>query len=253
MELRLGFMSYEELAEWFGVKIGTFNNAKKKKLQVLKQFADYSVVCKGVEIKEIYIPVYSKKGSQAYQVVKQNFDRVWGKDSTDPNFDTCRIVADKISDSHKELAVKDDTIYKYVMNVRTEKYGHPCFEEYGELGHCFSAWGVKEINNEGAVYVRPLTADEEKIKNKLLKKYFGVKEESEAALIEKEVMIHSLVDSGQISKERAYDIIADMKNYNRGSYLSFFKELKKELDADVIRGTVLARAEQPVAIEWTGA
>ena len=32
MELHIGFMSYEELAEWFGVKIGTFNNAKKKKL-----------------------------------------------------------------------------------------------------------------------------------------------------------------------------------------------------------------------------
>lgn len=253
MELHLGFMSYQELAEWFGIKVASLNNKKKEKLEVLKEYADYDIIKKGIEIKEIYVPIYSKKSSKAYQVVKQDFDDVWGKDSVDHNFDTCRIVANKISDSHKDLGVNDTTIYRYVVNVRTQKYGHPYVgDQGGELGNCFSAWGVKEVSDEGTIYVRPLTADESEIKNKLLKKYFGAKEETELALIEKEVLIHSLVDSGEMTKAKAYDIISNMRNYNKGSYLSFYKELRKELDADVIRGTVLAKKDEPLAIEWTG-
>lgn len=251
MQLHLGFMSYEELAEWFGVKLGSFNNAKKKKLQSLKSFADFSVVGKGINIKKIYIPVYSKKGSQAYQVVKQDFDNIWGKDSTDPNFDTCRIVANKISDSHKELEVKDDTIYKYVINVRTEKYGHPCVEDRGAQGTCYSTWGIKEINNDGVAYARPLTAEQIKIKNQLLKKYFGANE-NQVENIEKELLVHSLVDSGEISKDKAYDILVKVRKFNKENYTLFLRELRSELGADIVRGTVLEKDNQPLAIEWTG-
>ena len=253
MELRLGFMSYPEIAEWFGMKRGSFNNKKKEKMQILKEYADYIIVNnKGIEIKQIYIPVYTKKSnSKAYEIVKQDFDNIWGKDSIDPNFDTCRIVANKISDNHKELEVKNDTIYKYVINVRTQKYGHPCVEDRGVQGSCYSTWGIKEINDDGAAYARPLTAEQIKVKNQLLRKYFGANEH-QVQNIEKELLVHSLVDSGEISKDKAYDILVKVRKFNKENYTLFLRELRSELGADIVRGTVLEKDNQPLAIEWTG-
>lgn len=40
-ELTVGEISNKELADWFGIKEATFKNAKAKKLQELKYFADF--------------------------------------------------------------------------------------------------------------------------------------------------------------------------------------------------------------------
>ena len=40
-ELKLGFMDFHELAEWFGISYGTMQNKKKKKLEELNEYANY--------------------------------------------------------------------------------------------------------------------------------------------------------------------------------------------------------------------
>ncbi len=56
---------------------------KKKKLEELKIFADFKEIRGGVEITNIKIPVYAKKGSKAYNIIKENFIKTWHKSSYD--------------------------------------------------------------------------------------------------------------------------------------------------------------------------
>ena len=57
-ELKLGFMDFHELAEWFGISYGTMQNKKKKKLEELNEYANYEQVRGGVMITSIEIPVH---------------------------------------------------------------------------------------------------------------------------------------------------------------------------------------------------
>ena len=41
IELKLGKMTRAELAEWFGIKPRSYDNAKAKTLEELKLFADF--------------------------------------------------------------------------------------------------------------------------------------------------------------------------------------------------------------------
>lgn len=42
----------------------------------MKKFADFETVKGKIDIKKIYIDTYSKKGSEAYEIVKAEFDNV---------------------------------------------------------------------------------------------------------------------------------------------------------------------------------
>ena len=57
-------MTNAELAEWFGIQVNSFRARKEKKLEELKNFADFKVVdSKKVYIIKVYKPVYVKKKS----------------------------------------------------------------------------------------------------------------------------------------------------------------------------------------------
>ena len=54
MELKLGQMTNQELADWFGIKLSSFKNSKKNKLKELESFAAFEANRNGADIKEIY-------------------------------------------------------------------------------------------------------------------------------------------------------------------------------------------------------
>lgn len=47
MELNIGYMSNEKLAEWFGIKPKTLRNTKRKRMEELKYFCSFEQVYRG--------------------------------------------------------------------------------------------------------------------------------------------------------------------------------------------------------------
>ena len=47
MELNIGYMSNEKLAEWFGIKPKTLRNTKGKRMEELKYFCSFEQVYRG--------------------------------------------------------------------------------------------------------------------------------------------------------------------------------------------------------------
>ncbi len=58
--LRCGKMSTREIAQWMNVNYSTFRNNKKQKLDDLRRFCDFEQVYGGVNILQIYNPIYQK-------------------------------------------------------------------------------------------------------------------------------------------------------------------------------------------------
>ena len=58
--LKIGIMTNEELAHWFGVTLGTYKNSAKKYLEKLQKYADFERVRGGANIIEIHFKQYIK-------------------------------------------------------------------------------------------------------------------------------------------------------------------------------------------------
>ena len=58
--LKLGVMKNEELANWFGVTIGTYRNNARNYLEKLNKYADYERIRGGVNIAQIHFRKYIK-------------------------------------------------------------------------------------------------------------------------------------------------------------------------------------------------
>ena len=67
-------------------------------MEELKVFADYELIGgkqKKVLIKEVYNPVYSKQGSESYQITKSKINEVWDESG----LDSCKRVSAVIYNS----------------------------------------------------------------------------------------------------------------------------------------------------------
>lgn len=219
-ELKLGIMTNAELAKWFGIKEKSLTDNRKKKLEQLKSYAIFEAERGQVNIIEIIKPVYQKKSNKNQEFVKQKTLEQWDKSG----LDTSKLVADKIiKNYHKELNIKETTIYTYTCNGKRELWGK-AFSYEGERGYCIYEL-CKEINNKCI----PFTAEEEAIKNKLLKKYYGNTEE-------KLIYIQDMVNNGEITEAEGWQElkeIADLEN----KYVLFKNELEKLIQNKVVRAT----------------
>ena len=232
-KLELKIYSNKELAEWFGITANSFSNQKEKKLKELRAFADFEQVGnkqKKVKITYIYEPVYSKQGCATFNKIKDQVDEVWDESG----LDTCKRVSEKIMEKNNyALTVKDSTVYNYTRKSRDILYGKPFDGVGGTLGSCRYSW-VKE-EKDGSL--RELTQEEQDIKDKLIKKYYG-------DATEKQILVHGMVEAGEITKEEAWDVLTKMTNMNRTGFYTFLKELQKTLGCKIIKGTIVDRIQQ---------
>lgn len=219
-QLHLGIMTNKELAEWFGLKKEkSFRDTRAKKLEQLKEYAEFENMRGKVNITKIIKPIYTK-GSKNYKLIKEKTQEQWNK----TGLDTCRLVADKIKEKYGEnLTVSDTTLYTYTCTSKRELWGK-CFVSAGELGKCEYEL-CKQINNECI----PFTAEETEIKNKLLKKYFGNAEE-------KSLFIADMIENGEITKEEAWKVYEEMTKVNK-NWLEFKAELEEAINCIIVRAT----------------
>ena len=208
MELKLGKMTTKELAQWFGISYGSFRTLKAKKLEELENYACFEEVYGGVEITAIIKSVYNKKDNQIRQIYQQGFEEF--KQPIDTVSHINNQIFDKYCDQLTTLS-SPESGYRYAIEVRNAHYGVP-FKGNGTKGYV-------QFNEE-----------EEKIKQELLKKYFGTN-------VEKDLLIAEMVTMGEISKEDAYDIMMEYRNLNAQGFMGFLKALEKEIGSKVVKAT----------------
>ena len=225
MELKLGKMTTKELAQWFGISYGSFRTLKAKKLEELENYACFEEVYGGVEITAIIKSVYNKKDNQIRQIYQQGFEEF--KQPIDTVSHINNQIFDKYCDQLTTLS-SPESGYRYAREVRNAHYGVP-FKGNGTKGHCYYLWCKVEEKNGEQFYVQ-FNEEEEKIKQELLKKYFGTN-------VEKDLLIAEMVTMGEISKEDAYDIMMEYRNLNAQGFMGFLKALEKEIGSKVVKAT----------------
>ena len=78
LELKLGFMTTQELANWSGKTLENLHNHKKKWCETqLVKYATFELVRGGVNIIQIINPIYETSGKKE---VEKKFDKYWGHD-----------------------------------------------------------------------------------------------------------------------------------------------------------------------------
>lgn len=232
MKLKLGIMNNQALADWFGVKEQTFRKTKKRRLEQLKEFAKFHEEKGKVYIEEIYEPIYIK--SKAKTIIEHEMDIEWN----DSGLDSCSRVGEAIYQKHGDkMKIAKSTATKYTLETRKKLYGTP-FKERGRLGSCTFVWCKKKGEGVDASY-ELLSAQEEEVKQTLLKKYFG-------NATEKQVIVQGMIKTGEITEEEAWKVLEELTNMNENFY-SFLSELQAAIGAVVVRGTLVERDSDGVS------
>lgn len=226
IELKPGFISNKDLATWFGVKPNSFAHAKQKKLEQLKKYADYEIINKKIKIKKVHIPYYSR----SYTQILNSMDDYWNEDG----LDSCKRVSYQIEQA-LDLPISLESIYTYTRKGRNELWGKP-FMGGGPKGKCFYVWCKRQGEGIDTKYSL-LTPEEEKIKKQLITKYFG-------DATEKQILVQGMVDSGEIKKQEAWDILTSLTNMQGSNFLCFLRELEQKLQCTVVRGTYVKRNKE---------
>ena len=192
-ELKLGKITLKELASWFGISYGSIRNKREKYFQELEEYADFKAGERGgVEILNIYIPVYVKKDNN-YQQIKQKIPVAWDKSGLDLK----KNVAQKLY-SKEEFSIKYSTVYSYVCKASNELYGKPSSLEGGEIGNCHWVLCVKDQNTGK---LRWFTYEENQQKQELRAKYFNERNQEEKKKQEIRESLKLQLKKNEISKE----------------------------------------------------
>ena len=226
--LRLGKMKTQQIAEWMGISYSTFRKKKKEKLQELANFCDFEEIYGGVNIFEIYEYNYSKLGSLSKQTIVNNLPAVWNQNG----LDTCKRVGEEIR-LKNNLPIASGTAGKYAGEGRRKWFGNPYNDVQGQLGRCNYVLCKAEGDGVNTRFIR-FTQEEEKIKQDLIKKYFG-------SVAEKTVIVKAMVEMGEIRKQEAWDVLEEMTSLNKESYMSFLMELQSVLKCKVKKATQVER------------
>lgn len=192
-ELKLGKITLKDLADWFKIGYSSIRNKREKYFKELEEYADFKAGERGgVEILNIYIPVYVKKDNN-YQQIKQKIPAAWDKSGLDLK----KNVAQKLY-SKEEFSIKYSTVYSYVCKASNELYGKPSSLEGGEIGNC--RW-VLCAKNEATGKLRWFTYEEEQKRQELRTKYFHERGEEQKKKQEIRDSLKLQLKKNEISKE----------------------------------------------------
>ena len=192
-ELKLGKITLKDLASWFGISYGSIRNKREKYFKELEEYADFKFTERGgVEVINIYIPVYVKKDNN-YQQIKQKIPTTWDKSGLDLK----KNVAQKLY-SKEEFSIKYSTVYSYVCKASNELYGKPSSLEGGEIGNCHWVLCAKDKNTGR---LRWFTYEENQKKQELRAKYFNERSQEEKKKQEIRESLKLQLKKNEISKE----------------------------------------------------
>ena len=204
LELKLGKMTTQELAEWAGKSAKYIADHKKKWCNTnLTKYAEYELIHGGVNIISIKQSIFITSGLQE---VRDKWRQYWGYDNIP--IDTNTKCWMKLS-SEMVNEVKFETGRRYVGQCRRENYGvarkHNKYD--GIKGHCNYIF-CKSINDKPVLF----TEEELKLKTELANKYLKSNEQEEA---ERQALTKEY-RRGDISQEEYAEAMAELTANNRG-------------------------------------
>lgn len=216
LELKLGFMSTDELAQW--ASLSTAHMTKNKKAwceKHLKKYADFELVRGGIKILHIYHAVYETSGKKE---VAKKYRSCWGNgtDLIDSNVNCWRKLKPDMINS-----LSDETGQKYVSEGRIDDYGIAIRNKKrdGRLGYCEYRL-CKIIDNNAYLF----TDEEEKKRQELRKKYLSNRAE-EAEELQKFAKAYR---DGEITQEEYAQIMVEWTTIDKG-WMAFQKEFEDYL------------------------
>lgn len=234
IELTVGKKNGTDLAKWFGVAAGTFRAHKDSYLEKLKYYADYEINEQGkVIIKEVYEPYYdTEKTIEKFNALVPLY---WKKNESMIN--TAANVGREIYwdelENHPDgriAQLQESTAIAYAGKGRLYNYGSPLQgkEGGGVRGYCQYTWA--KIGPDGQ-FERPLTEEEQKIKDNLYQHYFG-------NVNDKDVFLLDLRERELITDEQLGKLFREYYK-NKISFLEFKKILCQTLGFPVDKGTIV--------------
>lgn len=223
-ELKLGFITTEEMAEWALLTPSYLNKNKKKWCEKhLTKYAKYQLKYGGVEIIEIFNPTYH---SPLKTKVSKAFDSCWGNGRE--KIDKCTNAANKIRNKINDPDANPNTIYQYTCTTKREFYGVPKKRGgiKGDSRYVLCKW----INGEAYSF----TEEEEKIKKELMSKYLQTREQQ---VIDMRAAKEAYLNH-EITKEEYNETINSTLDTDVG-WIQFIEKLQEAIDAEVGFGTLL--------------
>lgn len=219
LELKLGKMTTQELAEWCGRSESYIKKNKKAWCKNnLTIYADYELYRGGVIITNIISPIFMSSG---FQEVKDKYRKYWGYGDLAIDTNTScwvKMSADMVNE------IKYDTGRKYVGQCRREDYGVARKKNKydGQKGYCHYIF-CKSIDGEPALF----TEEELEIKAKLSNLYLKSNEEDEA---EKQALTAEY-KRGEITEIEYAEAISNLIASDKG-WLKFQEELEKAIGCE---------------------
>ena len=213
-------MTNQELADWFGIKEKSLRSCKEKKFEELKEYAEFEVLRGKIRITKIFKTVRTKE-NKSFKFIKSKTLEQW----SDTGLDTCKNVSNKIISNYKQdLSLADSTVYTYTCESKRELWGKAYDSKGGEIGFCVYEL-CKQIDNQCIEF----TEEEQKIKSKLLNKYFGKADE-------KVLYIQDMIENGEITEEESWQELRDIMNLDN-NYMAFKANLESQIGCRVVRAT----------------
>lgn len=194
VKLKLGKMTAQELADWFGINKRTFTDRKHKYLDILEGYAEIEPIYGGVIVKKIYVEEYDKEfDRELLDWVKKEIHR-------------CCIEQNglfSISGAARKLKVVGDTssLRKKISKLCKKYYGEYDDFQGGLLGTRKRCWGIKL---ERPNTYRLMTEEEWTLFTTAVKKHYNIK---------KDFDIHKIiymVRDGEFTKDKGYDYIENI-------------------------------------------
>lgn len=215
MKLKLGKMTLKELAEWFGISATTIRkkDAKAKRLEILKGFADYHLENSHIIIDKIYIPEFSK----AYPIIKEKLPEVWH----DNGLDTASRVGSEIYWKTPEVnaQISEKTSQGYAGRAKRELYGRNYIEnDFGERGYSEYCWAKKRGND-----CEPLSAEQLEIISDCAKETYGKINANKLALL------YDALKNKEITQEEFNESIIINQESLDEAYCEFYRLVEQRL------------------------
>lgn len=232
MELKTGMkLGNKELAEWFEVKYDSMKagSFKKKKLEELKEYCDFTIENNKVIVNEVYEKVYDKNRSKVYKIILKDLPnqikngKPW----------TCAQMGNYYYCKYNEVLGKKETTYEdNTRKVRNNIWGKPkkCYEGGNIIYvYCKMYRGIELKDNRYEIF----TDEERKIFGEVYDKYFR------NLTIEENSFIMSMQADGK-NLEEIMDYYNEKTGYKQDRWVEFIRELSRVLNCDwIVRATVV--------------
>ena len=217
----------KELAEWFQISYSTFRQNKKKRLEELKEYADFEEVGVRIKILEVYSNIYVNKRGSGYKIVYQLVKDLWAKNG----YDTCAHIYELIKGREDLSYLSESTIYAYVNKAHRERFGSPAKQDGGTEGICYFKWGKRDLKE----CKKPLyfTKEEYGYFRELILKIYAIDPDEVA---EKEAIRQSYAEH-EITKEEYEAYLENYENNRKGKWGLIEQGMYEEFNILLIKAT----------------